>query len=249
MWRADGQVGERRLPALLLVSLAVHAGALAWTRLPARPSADALPAVSMLFASLRLAAASPAAGPSPSAPAPQATPAVRAPREARRLPVRHDARAPSAVLATAGPTTPTVVAEARPAPAAPAVPAASPALAASAPVAAESATAASSPASTDAVRQLDDYGQRLAELFSRQQQYPRLAALRGWEGEVRVRLSVARQGGLSGVRLERSSGYEVLDRHALAMIEEIGRLPPPPAELSGDVQVVVPVRYKLRKPA
>lgn len=249
MWRADGAVGERRLPALLAVSLAVHAGALAWTKMPARPSADALPAVSMLFASLRLAAA---VAPPPRA-ATETVPAAR-PREARRLPVRHDARAQSAVVATAGPTT-TVAAP---------IPSLASAAAAALPDAPASALPAAvpslppslaAPTAAAVAAQLDGYGRRLSELFSRQQQYPRLAALRGWEGEVRVRLSVSRQGVLAAVKLERSSGYEVLDRHALAMIEEIGRLPPPPAELAqsaqfaGDIQIVVPIHYKLRKPA
>ena len=49
--------------------------------------------------------------------------------------------------------------------------------------------------------------------------------MRGWEGEVRVRVRVARKGSLLGVTLDHSSGYEILDKHALAMLEGLGGLP------------------------
>jgi protein TonB len=92
------------------------------------------------------------------------------------------------------------------------------------------------------------YRQRLTEIFARQQVYPRLAALRGWEGEVRLRLKVARKGNLLGVVLDRSSGFEVLDEHALAMLASLGGLPPLPDALdSHEIQIVVPINYRLQK--
>ncbi len=95
---------------------------------------------------------------------------------------------------------------------------------------------------------LERYRQRLGELFARQQEYPRVAALRGWEGEVRLRLKVARKGNLVAVQLDRSSGFDVLDQHALAMLEGYGILPALPDGLeANEIQVVVPINYKLRK--
>jgi protein TonB len=95
---------------------------------------------------------------------------------------------------------------------------------------------------------LDNYRRRLGELFARQQEYPRIAALRGWEGEVRLRLKVARKGQLLSIHLDRSSGFEVLDQHALAMLETLASLPPLPEALeANEVQVVVPINYKLKK--
>jgi protein TonB len=95
---------------------------------------------------------------------------------------------------------------------------------------------------------LDSYRQRLSELLARQHEYPRIAAMRGWEGEVRLRLKVARKGNLLGVQLDRSSGFDVLDQHALAMLEGYGSLPPLPEMLeSSEIQVVVPINYKLKK--
>ena len=90
--------------------------------------------------------------------------------------------------------------------------------------------------------------ERLGELFARHQEYPRVAAMRGWEGEVRLRLKVARKGNLIGVALDRSSGFDVLDQHALAMLEQLASLPPLPEALdANEIQVVVPVNYKLKK--
>lgn len=92
------------------------------------------------------------------------------------------------------------------------------------------------------------YRRQLGELFARHQAYPRLAALRGWEGEVRVRLKVARKGSLLAVQLDRSSGFDVLDRHALAMLGELAALPALPEGLASDeLQLVVPILYKLNK--
>lgn len=95
---------------------------------------------------------------------------------------------------------------------------------------------------------LDGYRQRLTALLAGVQDYPRVAALRGWEGEVRLRLKIARKGNLLGIALDRSSGYDVLDRHALAMLEGRGDLPPLPEALdASEIQVIVPINYKLRK--
>jgi protein TonB len=97
---------------------------------------------------------------------------------------------------------------------------------------------------------LANYRRRLADLLARQQEYPRVAAMRGWEGEVRVRVRVARKGSLLGVSLDHSSGYEILDKHAIAMLEGLGGLPALPEEYgSSELQVVVPVSYSLRKPS
>ncbi len=107
------------------------------------------------------------------------------------------------------------------------------------------ALALNAPANPDL---LAAYRRQLGELFARHQAYPRLAALRGWEGEVRVRLKVARKGSLLAVQLDRSSGFDVLDRHALAMLGELPALPALPEGLASDeLQLVVPILYKLNK--
>ena len=129
--------------------------------------------------------------------------------------------------------------------AAPAVPAAASARPAAENAVLPASTAAAAPAQADL---LAAYRRQLAELFARHQEYPRVAALRGWEGEVRLRLTVARKGNLLHIEVERSSGYGILDQHALAMVGELSGLPALPAALEGnEIQVLVPVNYKLKK--
>jgi protein TonB len=115
-------------------------------------------------------------------------------------------------------------------------------------VAPASALVAAAAQSVPAADLLAAYRQRLTQLLAGQHEYPRIAALRGWEGEVRLRLRVARKGNLLGVVLDHSSGFDVLDQHALAMLAALGGLPPVPEGLDGnEIQVVVPVSYKLNK--
>jgi protein TonB len=232
---------ERRLLALLAFSVLLHAGLLAWVKAPLRPVAAKL---SALTASLRFAA-------------PEASEHRAGEREllaspsrpqARQLPARREPQRLPTVLGTAGPTDEPAAASPTGAVSEPAPLAAGPSSASSASSASSTSSATPRFAADAAAHALAGYGLRLSELFSRQQQYPPLAARRGWDGEVRLRLSLASQGHLSAVRLERSSGFEVLDRHALAMIGQIGQLPPPPAELAGgEIEVIVPVHYRLRK--
>lgn len=234
---------DRKLLAILLASLALHAGLLAWTQAPRRPLAFELPPI---VASLRPAAVTPS-GAAPGA----------LPQEVRQPAPRPQPKAAARVLVAAGPADPVRVPAPPVAPAAVPVAAAAPAV----PATAVPATASARPAAENAVLpastataapvQVDllaAYRRQLAELFARHQEYPRVAALRGWEGEVRLRLTVARKGNLLHIEVERSSGYGILDQHALAMVGELSGLPALPAALEGnEIQVLVPVNYKLKK--
>lgn len=224
---------KRRFLALLAISTGLHALVLAWVQRPSRqPAVLTAFTATLRFSADSLASAADVARNLPPALVSRQQRAVASARpEARQSPAPREPKMLPAALATAGPTS---------------EPAAGAAPRLATPV---EALAIVRPSAADTARLLHGYGQRLSELFSRQQQYPRLAAMRGWEGEVRVRLSVARQGQLAAVRLESSSGFDVLDQHALAMIEQLQQLPAPPAELDmNEVQLVVPVHYKLRKP-
>ena len=199
-----------------------------------------------LLASIRLAMPAMAAAPESTPPSvQQSTPQTRqrpvpaqpAPLAGQRAAAATPLAAPAASQSAAGvqaatfPTTPELPA----APSATAPAAAAPV--AQAPVAADVAAEA-----------LARYRQRLTSLLARQQTYPRIAEMRGWEGEVRLRLRVARKGQLLAVALDRSSGHAVLDEHAAAMLAELGSLPPlPEAVEGGEILVVVPINYRLNK--
>lgn len=242
---------DRKFAAIFAVSAGLHIaiGLAALVRLP-----TTTPALPPLVATLRLAAvvaheqkpAAPVATVRPEARQPAARPESRTiPRAmpvARPTNVPNVLTVPQATKAMAAITAPAV--ETAPAKSAPAAAETMPARNAAPSAIAEASTAPDT-TQTDA---LATYRKQLAELFARRQEYPRLAAMRGWEGEVRLRLRVARKGNLLAVVLDRSSGHDVLDRHALAMIEDMASLPALPGALAQEeIQVVVPIHYKLHK--
>lgn len=182
-------------------------------------------------------------------PTPHPTPVITRKPAADTTPVRST----PAPLPAAAPVA-TAVAPASAAPAAqpvdtaPARPAA-PALAQTppAPAHAEAAPAPAAEATIDPAA-LDRYGRNLSNLFARQQNYPRLAALRGWEGEVQLRLTIARKGNIVATQVVRSSGFDVLDQSAIQLVSGAGPLPLPPDNLKNrEFQVIVPVHYRLEK--
>jgi TonB family protein len=76
--------------------------------------------------------------------------------------------------------------------------------------------------------------------------YPPLARSRGWEGTVLLGLRVEADGQLDRIRLERSSGYAVLDNSALNSLKRIGQLAEARAWLEGhSVDMQLPVIYRL----
>lgn len=230
---------DRRFGLILLLSLLLHGGLFAVINGQRQTSPVVLPPI---FATLRFLAPIPSesaseSGSTVATPAPAPRVAAAIPPKARQFPSRREPPSARAVTPSAGPAN-------VPAPTAPAAPAAS----VSESVAAASPATAPSVAARPDSELLDGYRRRLGDLFARQQEYPRIAALRGWEGEVRLRLKVARKGQLLGVHVDRSSGYPVLDEHALAMVEALSSLPPLPDALeASEIQVVVPINYKLKK--
>ncbi len=217
---------ERRLGGILALSLVVHALVLAYGGMRPPTSQDELPA---LMATIRLLPASltRSVAETPSV----SSETVQKVRQSSSRPAPSQPRP----MTTAGPATAPAVAETPPMP----VP-----VAVDTPKPVETVTARPTPS----IDVLAGYRQQLSDLFARQHEYPRVAAMRGWEGEVRLRLKIARKGSLLSVQVEHSSGFDVLDQHALALLERQGTLPPFPEALSGnDIQVVVPILYKLRK--
>lgn len=76
--------------------------------------------------------------------------------------------------------------------------------------------------------------------------YPPLAHRHGWQGHVRVELTVEPNGHLSELRILSSSGYAILDRDALQTLTRIGSLPQVIPRLDGQsYRLQLPVVYRL----
>lgn len=92
------------------------------------------------------------------------------------------------------------------------------------------------------------YLQSVSNLIAAQQVYPQAAQRAGEEGNVVLRLSIDRQGGLAGLALHKSSGFPLLDKAAAEMARKAFPVPPPPAALAGDPLVLdAPVIFKLEE--
>jgi len=95
---------------------------------------------------------------------------------------------------------------------------------------------------------LAGYGSSVSRLLARHREYPRVAAMRGWEGTVMMRLKVGANGRLMEAQVDSSSGHTALDTQALAMVKRIAELPPPPEGLRDrEFAVLVPVEFRLQR--
>ena len=77
--------------------------------------------------------------------------------------------------------------------------------------------------------------------------YPLIAQRQGWQGEVRVALTVRADGLLANIHVSQSSGYAILDDAAMESIRQIRAIPEAVAALNGEaIDLILPVRYELR---
>ena len=75
--------------------------------------------------------------------------------------------------------------------------------------------------------------------------YPRLARRRGYEGSVILEVMVLRDGTVGDLRVSTSSGYELLDRAAVASVRKWLFEPGKQGDQKVDTWVRVPIRFKL----
>jgi len=76
------------------------------------------------------------------------------------------------------------------------------------------------------------YGKLLNGEFSKHTKYPPVAALKGWEGKVKIKLQIDKDGNVLGTPVvTESSNYKMLDDDAVKTILKCSPLPLPPAVL------------------
>ena len=93
---------------------------------------------------------------------------------------------------------------------------------------------------------LNEYSNILARHIAKFKEYPRMAQMRGWQGEIVLEVQLNGDGKVISSRLYKGSGYEVLDNEGLDMIKRASPFPVPPDILHGKTfSILVPIRFKL----
>ncbi|ACO77053.1 TonB protein [Azotobacter vinelandii CA] len=225
----------RRREALLLgaLALALHAGALHWL---GRHSAPPLPEVPVQVPPMTIEFSSPAPPAEPLEPTPP-PPAVAAPEPPPPPPVVEELAPRKAPPKPPKPQPPRQKAEAKPARTPPAK--------AEAPPAPTAPPAPAAPASAPAQAPLTPPSAGAGYLKNPAPEYPALALRRNWEGSVLLRVHVLASGRPSEIRVQQSSGRDLLDEAAVAAVRRWSFVPAKRGDQAQDGWVTVPIDFKL----
>lgn len=90
------------------------------------------------------------------------------------------------------------------------------------------------------------YGSTLGRAIAKHKSYPKIAQMRGWQGECLLDLKIDSSGNVLSANVKESSGHESLDNQALEMVRKASPFPAPPEALRGrSFNITVPVSFKL----
>ncbi len=78
--------------------------------------------------------------------------------------------------------------------------------------------------------------------------YPHEAKLKGWEGIVKVKFTIAQDGRIKDIDVAESSGYPLLDAAAIFAIKDASPYPFPPDFAGEEVEIILPVDYRQIEP-
>ncbi|MCE5973545.1 energy transducer TonB [Sinirhodobacter sp. WL0062] len=99
----------------------------------------------------------------------------------------------------------------------------------------------------DEKAQIADWQKDLVLALARAKTYPSAARKARAEGKVTISFTLDRYGRVQARAVSESSGWPVLDRAALALIDEFDRLPAPPAAMgSGPFEMRFPIAYAFK---
>lgn len=95
----------------------------------------------------------------------------------------------------------------------------------------------------------DALSNQYAKLISREvakyKQYPKIAQMRNWQGEAIIQIIVSPSGKVLESKVQTSSGFEVLDKQALKMVNEANLPLPPEAIRNKPISILIPISFKL----
>ncbi len=102
------------------------------------------------------------------------------------------------------------------------------------------------PSDNDVNNALSQYGSTLGRAIAKHKSYPKIAQMRGWQGECLLDLKIDSSGNVLSANVKESSGHESLDNQALEMVRKASPFPAPPEALRGrSFNITVPVSFKL----
>jgi protein TonB len=105
------------------------------------------------------------------------------------------------------------------------------------------------PIEDDVNAALSQYGGTLGRAIAKHKQYPKIAQMRGWQGDCLLDLKIDGSGNVLSANVKESSGFEALDKQALEMVHKASPFPMPPEALRGrSFNITVPVSFKLENP-
>lgn len=75
--------------------------------------------------------------------------------------------------------------------------------------------------------------------------YPRIAQRRNWQGQVLLAFRLTSAGNIKDIKINHSSGYNVLDQAAIVALQKIGQLPQVTSWLNDGMEIQIPIIYQL----
>lgn len=93
---------------------------------------------------------------------------------------------------------------------------------------------------------LGEYGDLLGRAIAKHKSYPKIAQMRGQQGDVLLDLKLDGSGNVLSAKVKESSGFDSLDKQALEMVRKASPFPAPPEALRNrNFNITVPVSFKL----
>ena len=102
------------------------------------------------------------------------------------------------------------------------------------------------PSQDDINAALGQYSSTLGRAIAKHKSYPKIAQMRGWQGDCLLDLKLDGNGNVLSASVKETSGHEVLDNQALEMARKAAPFPAPPDVLRDrSFNITVPVSFKL----
>ncbi len=91
----------------------------------------------------------------------------------------------------------------------------------------------------------DPYISGLIIAIHNKKNYPKMAKRLKQQGSVQLSFSIKKSGLVSNIEVKKSSGYEQLDKNAVATLKALGTLKPLPERFWPELKINIPIEYKL----